>query len=124
MTDHRRIALHLNNLATILQQLAVELTEQAEHPAQVSVEELRRQLAAPVDSRSAAQRLVEDHYAGPPASVAEPECGCSLYTRCDQHAADKRCKCNGPDYRSSACLVLAHNQEAHDRPDRDPALAD
>ena len=62
----------------------------------------------------------------PPASVAEPECGCSAYSRCDHHenTRAKGCKCNGPDYRSSACLVEAHRQEAHARPDCDPALAD
>lgn len=126
--DYARIARALNNVATALQQLAVECDTAARAtrvvipPGQLSVEELRAELAAGViDTRSAAER-----WPAPPASVAEPECGCSLYSRCEQHNAGKprTCRCNGPDYRSSACLIAVHRTEAAYRPDRDPALAD
>ena len=99
-TDHHRIALALNNVATMLQQLAVELDA-------ASREQLREQLQPE-----------------PLAGVAEPGCGCSLYTRCTEHAADPRCSCNGPQFRSSACRDSAHRAEARAKPDRDPALLD
>lgn len=145
MTDNRRVALHLNNLATILQQLAVELVEPDPPPpaGQLSVEELRRQLVGRSETVCArcghpimlGETMTSlDNPAGwkharcpeQPASVAEPECGCSLYTRCDTHETGRprTCKCNGPDYRSSACLIEAHRHEAHARPDCNPALAD
>ena len=60
----------------------------------------------------------------PPASVAEPECGCSLYTRCAAHNTDKRCRCNGPDFPSSACLHPEHRTAAALRPHADPARLD
>lgn len=61
----------------------------------------------------------------PPASVAEPECGCSRYTRCDMHEAQrsKACTCNGP-YASSSCRIATHHEEAMRAPHRDPALVD
>lgn len=62
----------------------------------------------------------------PPASMAEPECGCSLYARCEQHEATrpKACKCNGPMFPSSACGLEQHRHVARTWPDRDPALVD
>lgn len=61
--------------------------------------------------------------ADPPASVAEPECGCSLYSRCDTHEAtrSKVCTCNGP-YASSSCRIPTHLENAMRAPHRDPSL--
>lgn len=60
-----------------------------------------------------------------PASKAEPECGCSLYARCDTHETRPRgCACNGPIFASSACRILEHATVARAHPDRDPALID
>lgn len=125
--DYKRIALHLNNLATILQQLAVELnssyrpTETVGAP--LNPEELRRYLGGQPLEPS------RDRYGVHPlatvaASEAEPECGCSLYSRCGVHETSKTkpCTCNGPDYRSTGCPVADHREAAKRRPDRDPAL--
>lgn len=112
MADPRRIALHLNNLAMVLQQLAAELA--ASEPA---IEDRMAKYGMHVDGVPG-RRLSE------PASVAEPDCGCSLYMRCDAHSTDQRCKCNGPAYRSSACRIAYHAQQARSMPDRDPALLD
>ena len=62
----------------------------------------------------------------PPASVAEPECGCSLYTRCELHenGRARNCTCNGPTYRNSTCGIAEHRMVASSMPDRDPALLD
>lgn len=62
----------------------------------------------------------------PPASVAEPECGCSLYTRCDHHenTRPKGCKCNGPDWPSSACPNGQHRANALAAPHHDVAKWD
>ena len=62
----------------------------------------------------------------PPASMAEPECGCSLYTRCDTHESGRarNCKCNGPTYRNSTCGIAEHRLVASSMPHRDPALLD
>ena len=97
-------------IATGLQQLAAALEAE---PDRATLAELRAQVT------------------DPPASVAEPECGCSLYARCDRHEVVKPrgCTCNGPQYASSSCPVkdgtgLRHAELAHQYPDRDPALAD
>lgn len=125
--DWHRIALALNNVATTLQQLAVECDIAARGVRVVIPDDVVGEQMGPAQLRTHLAggmfRTTEERTADL-ASVAEPVCGCSLYTRCEEHSTEKRCKCNGPAYRSSACLITYHAQQGRSMPDRDPALAD
>lgn len=135
--DWHRIALALNNVATTLQQLAVEIDHAARATrvvipeGQLPIEDLRQELAAGAFRTPEPVGLQRLYGTPEPASVAEPECGCSLYTRCDHHESTraKGCSCNGPEYASTTCVVGAHRSKAlaligQGHFDRNPAQAD
>lgn len=107
--------------------------EWQDHPHQVvipegqlPVEELREQLAAGMVTVPYAKDQLPVVTGATKASLAEPECGCSLYTRCELHenGRARNCTCNGPTYRNSTCGIAEHRMVASSMPDRDPALLD
>lgn len=114
--------------ATALQQLAAALEADPDLATMTAIDTvgtvaLHSQRVTLEEWQHHARRVV---IPDPPASVAEPECGCSLYTRCELHenGRARNCTCNGPTYRNSTCGIAEHRMVASSMPDRDPALLD
>ena len=114
--------------ATALQQLAAALEADPDLATMTAIDTvgtvaLHSQRVTLEEWQHHARRVV---IPDPPASVAEPECGCSLYTRCDHHenTRPKGCKCNGPDWPSSACPNGVHRANALAAPHHDVAKWD